>query len=65
MEDKRQNLLLLTAAIFAVRVFREPHQPPPIDTPSGLDYAQRERERKAECAALDAQAIMAAVAKLT
>lgn len=60
MKDERQErLLLLAALLFAVRVFRGPdrdYHPP--------EYAQQHREANADRAALDAAAIMAAVAKL-
>jgi len=49
-DDEHNQLLLLTAALFAVRLFR--------------DGEAQQRQESAKRAALDAQAIIAAVAKV-
>jgi hypothetical protein len=69
MNDERDKLLLLTAALFAVRLFRaEPDMSiscfSPADQDKVLDGEAFEREEAARRAALDAAAILKAVAEI-
>lgn len=66
-DDARDKLLLLTAALFAVRLFRQDPAISASTNPSAAtlaklgEWEQLDREANAKAAAADAAAIMAAV----
>jgi hypothetical protein len=71
-EDRENQLLLLTAALFAVRLFREADSVlpadivrRPLDREWVIENQARLRAEAAERSALDAAAIMAAVDKIS
>jgi hypothetical protein len=68
--SSQEQLALLTAALFAVRMFKAPVEDsfvgfPPEELASWLAGKAQERTEAADRSALDAAAILAAVAKIT